>query len=250
LAYVPASHVTRVHYGISTDLAGQDVAAHARPSPLNAIGPAVNDPWYNSLYFDADGGAMTRFEEAQMKIAESSKNFLDVYNIQVFIEQFSLSRESRFSVTIPGMEDPYPVSASVSFFYDVFQTGMSMCEDLKQDDEAALTDNMLELDILVRLPMIEGYPDIEGLLREIETLYPDSEPVLIVKDLIGAGESSKEYEISYGYDLDVMESLQTDLLDGIFEELRNILDLVYQKTRYHIDESWYKGEDDDPPKGY
>ena len=42
---------------------------------------------------------MTRFEEVQMKLAESSKNFLEVYNIQVFIEQFSLTRESRFSLT-------------------------------------------------------------------------------------------------------------------------------------------------------
>jgi hypothetical protein len=191
---------------------------------------------------------MTRFEEVQMKIAESCKNFLQVFNIQVFIEQFSLSRESRFSVTLPEMDEPYPLSAQVSFIYDVFQTGMSMYDEIKQEDEA-LTDNLLELDILVRLPMIEGYPDIEGLLREIETLYPDSEPVLIVKDILGAGDQSKEYEISYGYDIEVGESLQTDMLDTIFEELRNVLELVYQKTKYHIDESWYKGEDD-TPKGY
>ncbi len=192
---------------------------------------------------------MTRFEEVQMKVAESSKNYLEVFNIQVFIEQFSLSRESRFSLTLPDMEEPYPVSASVSFIYDVFQTGMSMCDELKQEEENALTDNTLELDILVRLPMMEGYPDIEGLLREIETLYPETEPVLIVKELFGAGEPSKEYEISYGYDVEVGSPLQTDLLDGIFEELRSILDLVYEKTRYHIDQSWYKGEDD-TSKGY
>jgi hypothetical protein len=192
---------------------------------------------------------MTRFEEVQMKVAESSKNYLEVFNIQVFIEQFSLSRESRFSLTLPDMEEPYPVSASVSFIYDVFQTGMSMCEEMKQEEENALTDNTLELDILVRLPMMEGYPDIEGLLREIETLYPETEPVLIIKELFGAGEPSKEYEISYGYDVEVGSALQTDLLDGIFEELRNILDLVYEKTRYNIDQSWYKGEDD-TPKGY
>jgi hypothetical protein len=192
---------------------------------------------------------MTRFEEVQMKVAESSKNYLEVFNIQVFIEQFSLSRESRFSLTLPDMEEPYPVSASVSFIYDVFQTGMSMCDELKQEEENALTDNTLELDILVRLPMMEGYPDIEGLLREIETLYPETEPVLIVKELFGAGEPSKEYEISYGYDVEIGSALQTDLLDGIFEELRSILDLVYEKTRYHIDQSWYKGEDD-TSRGY
>jgi hypothetical protein len=192
---------------------------------------------------------MTRFEELQMKIAESSKNFLEVYNIQVFIEQFSMSRESRFSLTLPELEEPYPVSASVSFIYDVFQTGMSMCEELKHDEENPMTENALELDILVRLPVMEGYPDIEGLLREIERLYPDSEPMLIVKELFGAGDPSKEYEISYGYDIEIGESPQADVLDSIFEELRNILELVYDKTRYHIDHSWYKAEDD-PPKGY
>ena len=192
---------------------------------------------------------MTRFEEVQMKIAESSKSYLEVFNIQVFIEQFSLARESRFSLTLPEMEEPYPVSASVSFIYDVFQTGMSMCDEMKQEEEAALTDNTLELDILVRLPMMEGYPDIEGLLREIEKLYPESEPVLIIKELFGAGDPSKEYEISYGYDVEVGIALQTDVLDGIFEELRNILELVYERTRYHIDQSWYKGEDD-TSKGY
>lgn len=192
---------------------------------------------------------MTRFEEVQMKIAESSKSYLEVFNIQVFIEQFSLARESRFSLTLPEIEEPYPVSASVSFIYDVFQTGMSMCDEMKQEEEAALTDNTLELDILVRLPMMEGYPDIEGLLREIEKLYPESEPVLIIKELFGAGDPSKEYEISYGYDVEVGIALQTDVLDGIFEELRNILELVYERTRYHIDQSWYKGEDD-TSKGY
>jgi|WetSurMetagenome_2_1015567.scaffolds.fasta_scaffold09346_3 hypothetical protein len=191
---------------------------------------------------------MTRFEEAQMKIADACKNHLEVFNIQVFIEQFSLSRESRFSVTLPELEEPFLVSAQISFMYDVFQTGMSMYEEAKQEDEA-LNDNLLELDILVRLPMLESYFDMEGLLQEIERIYPDSEPVLVVKDYLGAGEQSREHEISYGYDIDIEESLQTDMLDNIFEELRNIMELVYNKTKFHIDQSWYKSEDD-PPKGY
>jgi hypothetical protein len=187
---------------------------------------------------------MTRFEEVQMKIAESSKNYLEVYNIQVFIEQFSMARESRFSLTLPGMEEPYPVSASVSFTYDVFQTGMSMYDDIKLEDEGVIADNVLELDILVRLPMMEGYPDIEGLLREIETRYPDSEPVLVAKEMIGAGEASKEYEISYGYDVEVADALHVEVLDGIFEELRGVMELIYDKTRYNIDQSWYRNDDD------
>ena len=192
---------------------------------------------------------MTRFEEVQMKLAESSKNFLEVYNIQVFIEQFSLTRESRFSLTLPGMEDPYPVSATVSFTYDVFQTGMSMYDDIKPEDDSVIAENTIELDILVRLPMMEGYPDIEGLLREIESQYPDSEPVLVVKEFYGAGQPTKEYELSYGYDVEPEDVPEGDILDGVFEELRGIMELIYEKTKYNIDQSWYRGEDD-PTKEY
>jgi hypothetical protein len=192
---------------------------------------------------------MTRFEEVQMKVAESAKNFLEVYNIQVFIEQFSLTRESRFSLTLPEMQEPYPVSSTVSFTYDVFQTGMSMYDDIKLEEEGVLADNTLELDIVVRLPIMEGYPDIEGLLREIETRYPESEPVLVVKELFGADAPSKEYEISYGYDIEVGDSLQVEVLDGVFEELKGVMELIYEKTKYNIDQSWYRG-DDDISKGY
>jgi len=192
---------------------------------------------------------MTRFEEVQMKLAESSKNYLEVYNIQVFIEQFSLTRESRFSLTLPEMEEPYPVSATVAFTYDVFQTGMSMYDDIKLEEEGVLADNTLELDIVVKLPIMEGYPDIEGLLREIEKQYPESEPVLVVKELFGADAPSKEYEISYGYDIEVGDSLQVEVLDGVFEELRGMMELIYEKTKYNIDQSWYRS-DDDTSKGY
>ena len=192
---------------------------------------------------------MTRFEEVQMKLAESAKNFLEVYNIQVFIEQFSLTRESRFSLTLPDMEDPYPVSATVSFTYDVFQTSMSMYDDIKPEDDSVIAENTIELDILVRLPIMEGYPDIEGLLREIESKYPDSEPVLVVKEFYGAGQPTKEYEVSYGYDVEPEDIPEGDILDGVFEELRGIMELIHEKTKYNIDQSWYRGEDD-PTKEY
>ena len=157
---------------------------------------------------------MTRFEEVQMKIAESAKSFLEVYNIQVFIEQFSLTRESRFSLTLPGMEEPYPVSAVVSLTYDVFQTSMSMYDDLKPEEDNISSENTLELDVIVRLPIMEGYPDIEGLLREIERQYPETEPVLLVKEFFGAGEPSKEYELSYAYDLESEDITDSEMLDG------------------------------------
>lgn len=192
---------------------------------------------------------MTRFEEVQMKLADSAKNFLEVYNIQVFIEQFSLTRESRFSLTIPGMEDPYPVSATVSFTYDVFQTGMSMYDDVKPEEDALLAENTLELDIQVRLPMMEGYPDIEGLLREVESQFPESEPVLLVKEFYGAGQPTREYELSYGYEVEFEDIPEGEVFDGVFEELRGIMELIYEKTKYNIDQSWYRGEDD-PTKEY
>ena len=147
------------------------------------------------------------------------------------------------------MEDPYPVSATVSFTYDVFQTGMSMYDDIKPEDDSVIAENTIELDILVRLPMMEGYPDIEGLLREIESQYPDSEPVLVVKEFYGAGQPTKEYELSYGYDVEPEDVPEGDILDGVFEELRGIMELIYEKTKYNIDQSWYRGEDD-PTKEY
>ncbi|HMK57328.1 MAG TPA: hypothetical protein VK448_11880 [Dissulfurispiraceae bacterium] len=192
---------------------------------------------------------MTRFEEVQMKMAESAKGYLEVFNIQVFIEQFSLTRESRFSLTLPGMEDPYPVSATVSLTFDVFQTGMSMYDDIKPEEDGVPAENTLELDVIIRLPIMEGYPDIEGLMRDIERQYPESEPVLLVKEFYGAGEPAKEYELSYAYDLDTEDLADSDTLDSVFEELRGIMELVYEKTKYNIDQSWYRGEDD-PAKGY
>jgi hypothetical protein len=97
--------------------------------------------------------------------------------------------------------------------------------------------------------MMEGYPDIEGLLREIEVQYPESEPVLVVKEFYGAGQPTKEYELSYGYDVEAEDVPKGEVLDGVFEELRGIMELIYEKTKYNIDQSWYQGEDD-PTKEY
>lgn len=191
---------------------------------------------------------MTRFEEVQMRLAEASRNHLDVVTIQVFIEQFSLVRECRFSLTLPGMEDPYPVLATVSYTYDVFQSGVSMYPEDAKEDEPDYADNSIQLDVAIRFPVMEGYPDIEGILREVERQYSESEPTLVVKEFIGGGEPSKEYELSYGFDLDPDDVTDNGVMEGIFEELRGVMDLVYDKTRYHIDLSWYRNEDD-PPKG-
>lgn len=191
---------------------------------------------------------MARFEEVQMRIAESAKNYLEVYNMQVFIEQFTLDRESRFSLTLSDMEPPFPVSAVVSFTYNAFQTGITLYED-KPDEDNIYEENSIELEFIIRLPIMHGYPDIETLLEEIEKQYPDTEPILTVKETFAMDEPAKEYEISYAYDITAEDMLDNELYDEIFEELREMLELVYNRTKYYIDVSWYRGEDD-PSKGY
>ena len=56
-------------------------------------------------------------------------------------------------------------------------------------------------------------------------------------------------KLSYAYDLESEDITDSEMLDGVFEELRGIMDLIYEKTKYNIDQSWYSGEDD-PAKGY
>src|SRR3974390_2153282 len=106
---------------------------------------------------DAYGGIMTRFEEVQMKIAESAKNYLEILNMQVFIEQFTLDRESRFSLELPNMEPPYSLMAVVSFTYDAFQTGMTLYDD-DAEENSMDADTSLELEFEINLPIMEDYP--------------------------------------------------------------------------------------------
>lgn len=188
---------------------------------------------------------MTRFEEVQMKIAESAKNHLEIFNMQVFIEQFTLDRESTFSLTLPDMEPPYLLTATVSFTYDAFQTGMTLYESGPADEgEADMeVDTSIELEFSVKLPMLAGPPDLEALLEEIEEGYPDIQPLLIVKELIPSDEPSKEYEITYAYDIEAEDAADADLFDQIFAELRAVLELVLERTRDYIDHSWYSGEE-------
>jgi hypothetical protein len=190
---------------------------------------------------------MTRFEEVQMRIAESARNFLDIYNMQVFIEQFTLDRESRFFVTLPEMEQPYTISAVVSFMYDTFQTSMSIYK--QEDDDLPFEESSLTLEFLVKLPMMTGYPDIDKLFAEIEREYPDTEPSLLARETVSGNEVTKEYEIAYAYDIADEDMSDVALYEEIFEELRDILELVYNRTKFYIDSSWYN-EEDEPPQRY
>jgi hypothetical protein len=185
---------------------------------------------------------MTRFEEVQMKIAESAKNYLEIFNMQVFIEQFTLDRESRFSLTLPNMDTPYALTATVSFTYDAFQTGMTIYED-DTEESSMDADNSLEMEFLIKLPIMEDYPNIEALLAEVEEEYPDTQPVLFVKEIIPSEQSSKEYEISYIYDIEANDLGDDELFDQFFEELRGILQLIHNRTQDYIDHSWYSSEE-------
>jgi hypothetical protein len=190
---------------------------------------------------------MPRFEEVQMRLAESAKNCLELYNMQVFIEQFTLDRESKFSLTLPGIEPPFPISATVSFTYDAFQTGVALYEDSSKDDSPDV-DTSIELEFLVRLPMMQGHPDIGRLVNEVEVEFPETEPVLTVRETYSGEEPFKEYELSYSYSLEAEDVVDSELTDEIFEELKGILELIYKRTSDYIDMSWYRGEDD-PFKG-
>jgi hypothetical protein len=186
---------------------------------------------------------MARFEEIQMKIAESAKKFLDIYNMQVFIEQFTLDRESKVSLTLREMKPPFPVSATVSFTYDAFQTGATLYEENEYEGDDTDIDTSVNLEFVVRLPIMKGSPDIDSLLDEIEDEYPDAGPYLEIKEVFGAEEPFKEYKIVYGYDIEAEDIMDSELFDEIFDELKGILDLTYKRTRDYMDLSWYEDEE-------
>jgi hypothetical protein len=190
---------------------------------------------------------MTRFEEVQMRIAESARNFVDIFNMQVYIEQFSLDRESRFFVTLPDMEQPYPLTAIISFTYDTFQTSLSMSK--QEDDEPQLEEASVTIDFVIKLPAMSGYPDIEKLFSEIEREYPDTDASLIIHETISRDKTSREYEISYAYDVADEDLTDIALYEELFEELRDIMELIFNRIKFYIDNSWYE-EDDDSTQQY
>ena len=185
---------------------------------------------------------MTRFEEVQMKIAESAKNYLEILNMQVFIEQFSLDRESRFSLALPQMDPPYALMATISFTYDAFLTGMTLYDE-EPEENAMDADTSLELEFSIKLPIMEDYPNIEALLAEVEEEYPDTQPVLFAKEMFPSEQASREYEISYVYDIDAGDLNDDELFDQLFEELRGILELIRKRTQEYVDHSWYSAEE-------
>ena len=185
---------------------------------------------------------MTKFEELQMKIAESAKKYLDFQSMQVFIEQFSLERECRFSFSLTGRDFSHLYQSSVSFTYDVSQTEMSFYEEelFEADPDYHTT---IDLTFNIDFPLLTGYPDIDGLIRELEDEFPDIEPVLIIKKILSPLKTMQEYELSYTYEIDIEGYLDIDFIEEIFKEHRDIMNFIYDKTIDSLDLSWYREDD-------
>ncbi|MCX7914400.1 MAG: hypothetical protein N2511_07435 [Thermodesulfovibrionales bacterium] len=186
---------------------------------------------------------MIRFEELQMKIAESAKKFLDFQNMQVFIEQYSLERETRLFFSLPDRDFSHLYQSTASFTYDISQTEISLYEEEFLETDS-LYQSTTELTFTIDFPSLRGYPDIDGLIREIEDEYPDIEPILVIKKVFSPLNVLYEYELIYTYEIDIEGELDLDYIDDIFKEHRDILNFIYDKTFGYLDLSWY-GEVDE-----
>ncbi len=190
---------------------------------------------------------MIRFEELQMRIMDAAKNYLDVYEMSTLIEQYSLNKESKLLMTLPEIKPPYPINAAISFSYNAHQTSFSMLFDEDEvEEESENFENMVEIDVVISLPFLEEYSHVRDLFEEIVNEYPDLDPVLIRKeffrkDLI----EGQEYEIVYSYMVGGEELKDLQFYEEIFFELSNILRTIYEKTKFYIDMSWYRTEEDD-----
>ncbi|WP_353683683.1 hypothetical protein V4D30_07310 [Thermodesulfovibrio sp. 3907-1M] len=187
---------------------------------------------------------MIRFEELQMRIMDAAKNYLDVYDMSTYIEQYSLNKESKLLMTLPEIKPPYPISATVSFSYDAHQTSSSFLYD-EEDQNSDEFENMVEIEFVINLPFIEGYNHISELFEEIVNEYPELDMVLVKKEFIGKDlMEGEEYEIAYSYPASQEELKDLQFYEEIFFELSNILRTIYERTRFYIDMSWYSAEDE------
>ncbi|GAB5047333.1 hypothetical protein [Thermodesulfovibrio sp. TK110] len=189
---------------------------------------------------------MIRFEELQMRIMDAAKNYLDVYEMSTYIEQYSLNKESKLLMTLPEIKPPYPISATVSFSYNAHQTSSSFLYDEDEvEEDSESFENMVEIDVIINLPFLEGYNHISELFEEIVNEYPDVDLVLVKKEFIGKDlMHGEEYEIAYSYPASIEELKDLQFYEEMFFELSNILRTIYERTRFYIDMSWYSAEDE------
>ncbi|MCX7988769.1 MAG: hypothetical protein N2647_04940 [Thermodesulfovibrio sp.] len=189
---------------------------------------------------------MLRFEELQMKIMDAAKNYLDVFDMATLIEQYSLNKESRLSMTLPELKPPYPLSATVTFSYDAQQTSFSLMFNEDEEEEENEFGDIVEVDISISLPFLEGYNNVAELFEEIVNTNPDLDPVLVKKEFFRKDMiNGEEYEIVYSYIIDGEELKDTQIYEDMFFELNNILRTIYDKTRYFIEMSWYREHEED-----
>ncbi|HHW20319.1 MAG TPA: hypothetical protein PKZ17_01220 [Thermodesulfovibrio thiophilus] len=190
---------------------------------------------------------MIRFEELQMKIMDAAKNYLDVFDMATLIEQYSLNKESKLSMTLPEIKPPYPISATVSFSYNAHQTSFSILLDEDDvEDEEENFDNMVEVEVVINLPFIEEYNQLGELFEEIVNEYPDLDPILIKKEFFRKDlVQGEEYEIVYSYMVGGEELKDLQFYEEMFFELSNILQKIYDRMKFYIDISWYRADEDD-----
>lgn len=188
---------------------------------------------------------MIRFEELQMKMMEAAKSYLEVYEMATYIEQYSLNKESRLSMTLPELKNPYPISAQISFGYDAQQTSFSLESELEEEEESNFG-NVIEIDITINLPFLEGYNNVSELFEEIINEYPELDPVLVKKDFYRKDMvNGEEYEIIYSYIIGDEELKDNQFYEEMFFDLSNILKRIYDKTKFFIEMSWYREQEDD-----
>lgn len=187
---------------------------------------------------------MIRFEELQMRIMDAAKNYLDVYDMATLIEQYSLNKESKLSMTLPEIKSPYPINATVSFSYDAQQTSFSLLFDEENVEEDF--ENIVEVEVVISLPFLEGHNHIVDLFEGIVNEYPELDLVLIKKEFLGKDLIQRqECEIFYSYAVGGQELKDTQFYEEMFFELSNILRSIYEKIKFYIDMSWYRGQEDD-----
>ncbi|MDI1470999.1 MAG: hypothetical protein QMD43_02305 [Thermodesulfovibrio sp.] len=189
---------------------------------------------------------MLRFEELQMRLMDAAKNYLDVYEMSTLVEQYSLNKESRLSMTLPELKPPYPLSATITFSYDAEQTSFSLTFDDEEVDEEEDFTDIVEIDVTIHLPFLEGYNNVSDLFEEIVNDNPDLDPVLIKKEFFRKDMmNGEEYEIIYSYIIGGEELKDPEFYEELFFDLSNILRGIYEKTRFFIEMSWYREQEDD-----
>lgn len=187
---------------------------------------------------------MLRFEELQMRIMDAAKNYLEVFDMSTMIEQYSLKKETKLSMTLPEIKSPYPISATVSFSYDAHQTSFSILYD--EEEESEDLENMVEVDVVINLPFLERFEDFRYIYEEIVNEYPELDLVLVKKEFIRKDLfQAEEYEIVYSYMVSGEELKDLQFYEEMFFDICSILRLIYERAKFYIDMSWYTGQEDD-----